>query len=419
MTRRIRISVFVAVITFLVLWIGASLPLAAGSLRQEVENRVGLVVVHEDGAVVTQCVAVDQPEVTGLQVLEQSGLDLNYDPSNPMGAAVCRIDGEGCGYPQDDCFCRCLDVPCFYWSYWTLTDGAWRYSQLGAAGRRLVPGEVDAWVWSEGTLNQDADRQPPALTFADICLAPTATPTDTLVPTATATSTPSATPTPSVTPSATPSPTHTPLPTVTSTATPIPTATPTPLPDAPVIVTFTADSATVDPGAPVLLTWRVVEATAVTLQVNDGQQPVAAEGSLTVNPQQTTGYVLIARNGGGEARQELMVAVTAPTVPPTVTPTVTASPTAVDTATPVPTPTASATPLPSATPSPTFSPSPAPSLTPTPIVGPIVVVTPLADAQPLDGPMTRVLLGGLAFLVGLPFVFAGIFFVVWKVWRRD
>ncbi|MEZ4716707.1 MAG: hypothetical protein R2851_11565 [Caldilineaceae bacterium] len=123
MTRRIRISVFGAVLTFLVLWIGASLPLAAGSLRQEAENRVGLVVVHEDGAVVSQCVAVDQPEVTGLQVLEQSGLDLNYDPSNPMGAAVCRIDGEGCGYPQDDCFCRCLDVPCFYWSYWTWTDG--------------------------------------------------------------------------------------------------------------------------------------------------------------------------------------------------------------------------------------------------------------------------------------------------------
>ncbi|MEZ4611306.1 MAG: hypothetical protein R2851_11560 [Caldilineaceae bacterium] len=38
---------------------------------------------------------------------------------------------------------------------------------------------MDAWVWSEGTLNQDADRQPPALTFADICPAPTATPTAT------------------------------------------------------------------------------------------------------------------------------------------------------------------------------------------------------------------------------------------------
>ena len=415
MTRRIRISVFVAVITFLVLWIGASLPLAAGSLRQEAENRVGLVVVHEDGAVVTQCVAVDQPEVTGLQVLEQSGLDLNYDPSNPMGAAVCRIDGEGCGYPQDDCFCRCLDVPCFYWSYWTWTDDAWRYSQLGAAGRRLVPGDVDAWVWSEGTLNQDADRQPPALTFADICPAPTATATFTPSATATVTSTP--------TPSATPTATHTPLPTATptttATATPLPTVTPTPLPGVPVIVTFAADRTTVDPGAPVLLTWRVTEAADVTLRMNDLAQPVAAEGSLTINPQQTTGYALIARNAGGEARQELTVNVVAPTVPPTVMPTNTPSPTAVDTATPVPSPTASATPLPSVTPSPTASPSPTPSLTPTPVVGPIVVVTPLADSQPLDGAMARVLLGGLVFLVGLPFLFAGIFFVVWKVWRRE
>ncbi|MEZ4611307.1 MAG: hypothetical protein R2838_13885 [Caldilineaceae bacterium] len=55
---------------------------------------------------------------------------------------------------------------------------------------------------------------------------------------------------------------------------------------------------------------------------------------------------------------------------------------------------ASATPLPSATLSPTFQPSPTPSLTPTPVVSPIVVVTPLTDAQPLDGPMARVLLGG-------------------------
>ena len=47
-----------------------------------------------------QCISFSEPEISGLQVLERSGLDLNYDAQNAPGVAICRIDGEGCGFPE-------------------------------------------------------------------------------------------------------------------------------------------------------------------------------------------------------------------------------------------------------------------------------------------------------------------------------
>ncbi len=64
-------------------------------------NRVGLVVVHDDGSEVNQCISFSEPEITGLQVLERSGLKLDYDGGNSMGAAICSIDSQGCTFPQE------------------------------------------------------------------------------------------------------------------------------------------------------------------------------------------------------------------------------------------------------------------------------------------------------------------------------
>ncbi len=134
------------------------------------ENRAGLVVIHGDGTTVQRCISFSEPEISGLQVLERSGLDLNYDPGNSMGAAICRIDGEGCSFPQEDCYCQCQEPPCFFWSYWYRMDGEWTFSPLGAASRKVKDGNAEAWVWSEGTISNNAERQPPAdLTYDQIC----------------------------------------------------------------------------------------------------------------------------------------------------------------------------------------------------------------------------------------------------------
>jgi hypothetical protein len=131
-------------------------------------QQVGLVIRHGNGNVITQCVEIDDAMVSGYDVLAASGLDLSVDFQS-MGTAICRIDQEGCGFPGENCFCQCMSSPCIYWSYWQLEDGAWRYSDGGAANTRVQAGSVEGWSWGEGIVGVEADNQPPLHTFAEIC----------------------------------------------------------------------------------------------------------------------------------------------------------------------------------------------------------------------------------------------------------
>jgi chemotaxis protein CheC len=68
-----------------------------------------------------------------------------------MGATICRIDGEGCNFPTESCFCQCQGSPCIYWSYWRLTEGEWRYSNIGAGNAatalaRMLDRKIDMKV---------------------------------------------------------------------------------------------------------------------------------------------------------------------------------------------------------------------------------------------------------------------------------
>ena len=191
-------------------------------------SRVGLVVRFGDGSVFTRCVEFDEDKISGLEVLLRSGLNVIYQQSG-LGAAVCKIEDDGCDYPSEPCFCQCLGGPnCVYWSYWHLKDGAWQYSPAGAGGYFVRDGDVEGWTWGPGT--GGSGPEPPVIDFNSICIpSPTATPTITYTPVP-----PTATQTP-VPPTATRTPvppTHTATPVPpTHTATPVPpihTATPVP-----------------------------------------------------------------------------------------------------------------------------------------------------------------------------------------------
>jgi energy-coupling factor transport system permease protein len=98
-----------------------------------------------DGSYVTRCVWFGDESLDGLELLTRSGLEVSV-----WGAAVCRIEGEGCDYPAERCFCQCLASPCRFWSYWQWSDGRWVYSQVGASQRAVRDGDIDAWVWGDG-----------------------------------------------------------------------------------------------------------------------------------------------------------------------------------------------------------------------------------------------------------------------------
>jgi hypothetical protein len=203
-------------------------------------SQAGLVVQFGDGRVETRCVAFQEEEITGADLLlTYSGFDTIIDASSGMGITVCQLETEGCTYPSEPCFCQCMGGgECAYWNYFYREPGSneWSYSALGAVLRKVRHGSVEAWVWGNGTA-------PPTFegTFESICAAPTAAataarPTATVEPTAAVEPSaslepPTATPTviatlPASTPPP-PEPTQTPDPTLTISP-PTPTQTPAP-----------------------------------------------------------------------------------------------------------------------------------------------------------------------------------------------
>ncbi len=251
------------------------------SARSAPLNRVALVVRFGDGSVRTQCVEFSETQITGLDVLTRSGLSVIYEVNSSTGAAVCKIQNDGCNYPAQPCFCQCSGSSnCVYWSYWHLKNGAWQYSQLGASNYRVSHGDVEGWVWGAGSPN--SAPQPPLVEFNSICAPPP-------------TSTPSSSPTPA------PSATHTPRP---PTATSVPAAT----------VSFTAQPDQITAGECSTLRWDVEYAQAVLL---DGAG-VSGHDSRQVCPRQTQTFELRVVSASGETQRRVTVKVIQP--PATVTP---------------------------------------------------------------------------------------------------
>lgn len=141
------------------------LPAQAGR-AQPAPNRAALVIQHGDGRVVAACVSFAEPEISGLELLDRAGVGYLAQTAGG-GSAVCKLDGEGCEFPTEDCFCKCKGSECVYWAYQRLNGGVWSYSQLGAASTRVSPGAVEGWAWGSGNLQNGA--RPPALAFEQVC----------------------------------------------------------------------------------------------------------------------------------------------------------------------------------------------------------------------------------------------------------
>ncbi len=180
-----------AVLIFLLaLLVTSTLSLGAFALYasnlQAKTNRAGILVVFDNGKVGQRCVEFNQDEITGIELLEQSGYDISIDASYALGVAVCKIGRDGCNFPNKPCFCECQGASCKYWSYWHWNGSAWIYANMGASNRTIRNGDIDGWVYGIGTTA--SAQPPPNLTFEQVCAAENATETPTLTkpaPTAT------------------------------------------------------------------------------------------------------------------------------------------------------------------------------------------------------------------------------------------
>lgn len=158
--------------------------------RVHATGAVGIVVRHSDGRVLYAYIPLTAERITGAEVLQQAGFPLNVQASSSLGAAVCKIDGEGCDAPKEDCFCKSYGNPAFYWHYYTRgPSGEWRTSNTGAGNRVLRDGDVDGWSWTANdpalpvvTLDEIAALVRPAATAIPTPLASIALPTATPLP---------------------------------------------------------------------------------------------------------------------------------------------------------------------------------------------------------------------------------------------
>ncbi len=181
--------------------------LAPAPIMSQASSRAGVVVKFGDGSVQTRCVDFNAESISGLELLQRSGVDVIAQTSG-SNAAVCKIGPDGCNFPAESCLACKFGAggQGEYWAYWQLTGDAWRYSQLGAGSRKVKNGEVDGWAYGPGNVQTGA--QPPVITFEQICpaLPPTAVPPTRVPPTPVPPTVVPATATPKPRPTSTPVP---------------------------------------------------------------------------------------------------------------------------------------------------------------------------------------------------------------------
>lgn len=105
-------------------------------------NTADLVVQLGNGDVLVRHVTFTETSISGLELLQRSGLELGIAEFD-FGAAVCSIEGTGC--PVDDCFCSTI----LYWNYAHQENAQWASSMVGAGDYNVTDGAVEGWSWGQ------------------------------------------------------------------------------------------------------------------------------------------------------------------------------------------------------------------------------------------------------------------------------
>ncbi|MEA3336500.1 MAG: prenyltransferase/squalene oxidase repeat-containing protein [Chloroflexota bacterium] len=149
--RFVRVAMIAATLSitfFLVIMLQSSM---AGELTTEDINRADVVVDLGDGHSITQRVSFSTTQISGLEALLRTGLNVTTAEFG-FGTAVCAIEGVGC--PATDCFCETEN----FWGYQYWEEGGWQSYMVGAADSNVSDGGVEGWAWGP------FGNTPPAIT---------------------------------------------------------------------------------------------------------------------------------------------------------------------------------------------------------------------------------------------------------------
>jgi len=113
-------------------------------------NVAGLVVDYGDGRMSYAWVPFAEEEISGLELLRRSGLDVVTVGFGGLGEGVCQIEDTGC--PVSECrvrMCQTSDSASPFWQYVQETEpGMWTPYALGAGQSKVRDGSIEGWTWS-------------------------------------------------------------------------------------------------------------------------------------------------------------------------------------------------------------------------------------------------------------------------------
>ena len=134
---------------------GGSQPTTGGDDRGCVNagspHHAFLVVEHLSGRVRTACVGFTGSQISGDQLMKQSGIAYQAQHFS-FGDAVCAVDREPASFDQ------CLPQNAPYWALWTeASGGSWQQAQVGFTAVELKDGDALGWRYTPA----DAASPPP------------------------------------------------------------------------------------------------------------------------------------------------------------------------------------------------------------------------------------------------------------------
>lgn len=138
----------------------------AAAAQTKGAHHAGLVVEFAKRPAKMFCVSFTESSITAMDLLQRTGLPLSVQDFGGGNLAVCSIDGEGCNYPRQSCWCTCSNLSdCTIWGFYTLeSSGAWRFSDQGVVLVIVNDGDVVGWHRAKHTTSGGAPPGPTTLT---------------------------------------------------------------------------------------------------------------------------------------------------------------------------------------------------------------------------------------------------------------
>lgn len=121
-------------------------------------HHAALIVEHSSGRLLTRCVGFLEDQISGLQLIQRSGIEYQTQQFGGLGSAICQLDYE----PQT------IPSGCFgggaYWQYFHRVPSGWVQSGSGAGSWSLHDGDMDGWRYASG-----AGQAPINIAFNSVC----------------------------------------------------------------------------------------------------------------------------------------------------------------------------------------------------------------------------------------------------------